>query len=291
MNIVPRKIGVKTLRAFPESEILNKWFKRPSGDIISPPMSSALLVSKSKVYMEKIASGALGALCAACNDVQHVAMKTVLTSSCYYDAGSFSITPNIFEKSLVVFSVRKLVNPSWVNDRDQFRHPNCELPEDFITDCAVWCLFHGSNQTSSLKDVEYKGTVYQVRNQFYPYSVSELKEWEHPVDLNGQLRNAQDTFVATWLKGRTLSPEAQALLDAGRKVYQVFYKEYRNLNHRKFKIDYWDVGWYQVRNALLDAQVGLVELNALKEAHTKLTEKLRPKVYEYGFLDEEIIYG
>jgi hypothetical protein len=117
-----------------------------------------------------------------------------------------------------------------------------------------------------------------------------LKEWDTPHDLSGQIRTAQDTFVANWLKGRAMSAEAQAVLDAGRKVYQVFYKEYKNLNLRKFKIDYWDVGFYQIRNALLEAKLGLVELNALKEAHTKLALKLRPKVYEYGFLDQEILY-
>ena len=108
--------------------------------------------------------------------------------------------------------------------------------------------------------------------------------------MSGQFRTAKDTFVANWLKGKALSPETQALLDAGRKVYQVFYKEWNNLNLNKFKISYWDAGYYQIRNALLDAKLGLAELNTLKEKHNKLTTVLQPKVYEYGFLDQEILY-
>jgi hypothetical protein len=283
--MIPKKIGTKTISVVTGKSLLNGWFERPANEVSAPALGSALNISKARVYMEKLARGAIGSLCAACNDVQHVAQRTVIASSCYFDAGSFSIIPTIFERAMVVFSVRKLILPIWINNRDQFRQPNRELPEDLISDCAVWNLFHGSNQTSSLKDVEYKGKTYQIRNQFFPYLLSELREWDTPHDLSGQIRTAQDTFVANWLKGRTLSVEAQALLDAGRKVYQVFYKEWKNLNLRKFKIDYWDVGWYQIRNAMLDAKIGLVELNALKEAHTKLALKLRPKVYEYGFLD------
>jgi hypothetical protein len=211
-----------------------------------------------------------------------------MLSSCFGDGHGYSVIPKLLDKTFILWAVMKIVEHSWINDRDQFRQPTVELSEDFITNCAVWCLFHGgSNQTSSLKDVEYKGTTYQVRNQFFPYLLSELREWDTPHDLSGQIRTAQDTFVANWIKGRALSAEAQALLDAGRKVYQVFYKEWKNLNLRKFKIDYYDCGWYQIRNALLDAKVGLEELNAVKEAHTKLALKLRPKVYDYGFLDHQ----
>ena len=70
----------------------------------------------------------------------------------------------------------------------------------------------------------------------------------------------------------------------------MFYREYANLNRTKFKLSYWDAGWYQIRNALLDAGKGLEELNAVKIAHNKLRDKLRPKVYEYGFLSPEIMY-
>jgi len=285
--MIPKKIGTKTISVVTGKSLLNGWFERPSNEVPAPALESALNISKARVYMEKLARGAIGALCAACNDIQNVAQKTVLVSSCYFNSGSFSIIPAIFEKAMVVFSVRRLILPTWINNRDQFRQPSVELPENFITDCIVWSLFHGSNQTSSLKDVAYKGTTYQIRNQFFPYLLSELREWDTPHDLSGQIRTAQDTFVANWIKGRALSAEAQALLDAGRKVYQVFYKEWKNLNLRKFKIDYYDCGWYQIRNALLDAKVGLEELNAVKEAHTKLALKLRPKVYEYGFLDHQ----
>lgn len=288
--MIPRKIGTKTIRVFPESQALNKWIDRPACTEPALPMKGALQVYTGINPLEYGAKDSLGYINLVSNDVLHVASSTFLVSGVYGGSHGTSITKEVYEKSMITWAVRKLVEPSWINDRDQFRQPTVELPEEFISDCIVWCLFHGSNQTSSLKDVEYKGETYQVRNQFFPYTLEEVRGWTLPTDLSGQFRIAQDTFEANWLKDKILSPEAQSLLDSGRKVYQVFFKEWKNLNLRKFKIDYWDVGWYQIRNALLDANIGLVELNALKEAHNKLAKKLRPKVYEYGFLDQEILY-
>jgi hypothetical protein len=288
--MIPRKIGTKILRTVPETRGLNKWINRPACTKDALPMKGALSIYTGINPLSKCAAGHLGYINVVSNDVQHVVSSTFTVSGVYGGSHGISITPAVFDKTMVTWAVRQVIKPSWINWADQLSQPNIELPEEFITSCAVYDLFHGKNQTSSLKDVKYKGSIYQVRNQFFPYSVNEIKNWGAPTDLSGQLRIAKDTFVATWLQGKILSPESQAVLDAGRKVYEVFYKEWNNLNLHKFKIDYWDVGWYQIHNALHDARLGLAELNALKEAHTKLANKLRPKVYEYGFLDQEILY-
>jgi len=277
-----KKIDSKNRRTF-----LSKWVNRPTTENIFPPFSSALTIKKeNKDIRDRIAKGFIASFMCNGNDVRNQNSTAFLSGPCA-SAGAFSVTSENFEKSVTTFSVRKVIPHTWINHQDQFCQSNSNFSDDFINDCAAWTLFDSKNQTASIKDVEYKGTTYQVRNQFFPYLLSELREWDTPHDLSGQLRTAQDTFVANWLKGRALSAEAQTLLDAGRKVYQVFYKEWKNLNLRKFKIDYYDCGWYQIRNALLDAKVGLEELNAVKEAHTKLALKLRPKVYDYGFLDHQ----
>ena len=113
----------------------------------------------------------IAALASPVNDMQH--QNGVFMVSSYYrsETNTFSIVPENFEKSAVTLSVRWLPPSTWLNNRDQFQQPNRELPEDFITDCAVWDLFHSSNSTSSLKDVECEGKTYQIRNQFFPYTV------------------------------------------------------------------------------------------------------------------------
>jgi hypothetical protein len=255
-------------------------------------MKGAISPADSSIRLDRASKNSLGYFSCAGNDIQQTQKLTAVYSGVFANGHGMSITPEIFKQSMVTWAVRQTVDPSWLNWADQFQQPNIDpLPEDFISDCAIWCLFHNKNQTSALKDVEYKGTKWQVRNQFYPYSVEWLRSLESmPQEVYSQLRSAKDTYVSTWLAGRTLSTEAQALLDAGRKVYEVFYKEYANLNRTKYKLSYWDAGWYQIRNALLDAGKGLVELNDVKMAHNTLRAKLQPKVYEYGFLSPEIIY-
>jgi len=290
MILVPKRIGTKRLKIVSENKGLNKWICRPDCTEPTVPMKGAISPADSSIRLDRASKNSLGYFSCAGNDIQQTQKLTAVYSGVFANGHGMSITPEIFKQSMVTWAVRQTVDPSWLNWADQFQQPNIDpLPEDFITDCAVWCLFHSKNQTSALKDVEYKSTKWQVRNQFYPYSVEWLRSLESmPQEVYSQLRSAKDTYVSTWLSGRTLSTEAQALLDAGRKVYEVFYKEYANLNRTKYKLSYWDAGWYQVRNALLDAGKGLEELNALKTAHNKMRDKLRPKVYEYGFLSPEV---
>jgi len=293
MNIIPVQIGTKEFKVFPESQGLNSWDRTKSKLIESPPCSSALENSNSRIYRNQWGENSIGCLLNHSNDMQNAPQLTALFTRVYNSPKKLTdVSLKNLDKSFVVFSVRTLIDHTWIIHNDQFQQPNIDpLPEDFISDCAIWCLFHNKNQTSALKDVEYKGTKWQVRNQFYPYSVEWLRSLESmPQEVYSQLRSAKDTYVSTWLSGRTLSTEAQALLDAGRKMYEVFYREYANLNRTKYKLSYWDAGFYQIRNALLDAGKGLVELNAVKMAHNTLRAKLQPKVYEYGFLSPEIIY-
>ncbi|MDQ6988463.1 MAG: hypothetical protein Q9M19_01175, partial [Mariprofundaceae bacterium] len=54
------------------------------------------------------------------------------------------------------------------------------------------------------------------------------------------------------------------------------------------KLNRADVGWYQVRKALQARNQGSdkppVSFTAFEQAYANLTEKLRPQVYELGFL-------
>jgi hypothetical protein len=100
---------------------------------------------------------------------------------------------------------------------------------------------------------------------------------------------AQDRFVADWLQGHELSPEARTLLDAGQAVYRLFYAKLAHLRTGKFKIDTWDAGWWQVRSALKDRGCGLDDMRAVKQAHDALRDKLRPELASYGFMDASLL--
>jgi len=77
-----------------------------------------------------------------------------------------------------------------------------------------------------------------------------------------------------------LSPKAMKVLEEGLKIYHSFYKQLANLDISKWKIDYIDAGWYQIRNALKDKY----NFAEFKSAYNVLADKLRPQVYSLGFL-------
>lgn len=276
------KVGKKVVE--PPKNPLNKWVKRPDRTEVSAPLKNSVDMYPNPL-VDRVAKSSIGYMCVTGNDIQQ-ANVTFALSSVYGNGAGFSITPTIFDETMIVWAVRKLVEPSWANDRDQFSEPSAPLDPSFITDCLIHNLFHSSNQTSSLKDLEYKGKLWDVRNSFFPYPVDEVKGWAANL-LSPQLKQAKDTFVAEWLKGRVLSAESSAVLDAGRKVYQAFWREVPNLNLAKWKIAYWDVGWYQVRMSLKEKGLASKELDELKAAHKLLVAKLRPMVYSLGFLPEE----
>jgi cell shape-determining protein MreC len=97
------------------------------------------------------------------------------------------------------------------------------------------------------------------------------------------------TFVYNWLNTRNLSPEAQCVLDYGKLVYQVFFQNWQNIRKKAWKIENTTPGWYQIRKALEESEIGLNELEQVKEANKYLYKKLWPQVYKYGFLPPEFI--
>ncbi len=118
-----------------------------------------------------------------------------------------------------------------------------------------------------------------------------MKHWAiKDSDLKLHLSKDTDRFVATWIKKNKLSEEAIAVLEKGKEVYKIFYSHLNNLPTNKLKIETWDAGWYQIRRCLTDNNIGVDMINELKELNKKLSEKILPKIEEYGFLDKDEVY-
>lgn len=81
-----------------------------------------------------------------------------------------------------------------------------------------------------------------------------------------------------------MSAQAQALLAQAQAVYRVFYAHLHQLRLSQYRIEPWDAGWWQVRSALEDRQLGTEELAQCRLAHDALKRELLPQVYSLGFL-------
>jgi len=160
-----------------------------------------------------------------------------------------------------------------------------------MSDCVVWSLFSISNETTALRDVQYLGNTYQIKNNFFPFRLEEIKHWDiKDPDFRLQIVNDQNRFVADWLSKNELSGEAKEVIEKAKTVYQLFYANLNCMATHKWKIGNWDAGWYQIRRCLTEHHIATDELKELSKANERLANKILPQIEEYGFLDKDEVY-
>ncbi len=286
-----KKIGIKKISKKNTNELLSEWFNRPKCTVTFPPFKSAINDGFNNVdKRDRICDNFLCSINTKGNDMQNQKYWTILSAPSV-SAGAYSVNPDIFEKAMVSHCIKCLPKKTIYNDRDQFYQPSQEIEKDMILDCIIWNAFSKTNYTASLKDVVYQGNTYQITNHLYPFILDEIKKWACNGDICFNLSSAnQDRFLAKYLKANKshLSSEARDVLNCGKELYKFFYENFPQIDSIKYKIDNWDVGFWQIRMAIQDAYSEAEEIKNLNTAHKKLHDKLLPKVYEYGFLDTEI---
>jgi hypothetical protein len=140
-------------------------------------------------------------------------------------------------------------------------------------------LFNGSNLSAAANGLEWNGRQWSLVNHFIPFTEAEV---------NAPDRFESD-FMVQYLSDKTLSTEAQAVLNAGRDLWKAYFAhtDVRTVRD-EFKLNRPDVGWYQIRNALKarnsSGDTAPVSFSPFEQAYQTLTEKLRPQVFELGFL-------
>ena len=279
------KIGHKTISSENRNLFLSKWIERPRATNKFPPVGSAItLKTENKDRRDRIADGFIASFMCKGNDFQNQNF-TALLSAPYVSAGALSVTTDNFEKSMVIHAVRRIPKATWINDRDQFLQPKQELSEEFINDCTIWNIFSNSNQTASMKDVEYEKEIYQIKNHFFPFLIAELKDWEiTDSDFSLALASAEDRFVAKWLSEKEFSKEAKETIEAGKEIYKYYFANLNQLRTNLFEIKTWDAGLWQIKKVLQDQDLARDLFKKLKEKHDILRDKILPQIYDYEFI-------
>ena len=276
-----KRIGEKTFYNLPNSTFLNVWMdKSVTNDELALPLSNAIKVS-SNPRIKKSCDNMKGFLFAGNNDFQNAQTGTLIASSIYTgrNGGGVYITEENLWQAAVVFSVRRLIKQTWLNDRDQFLQPTEPLTEEFKNDCLIWMLFNGSNLTAGADGLEWNGKTWSLVNHFIPFTEAEV----------GAPDRFESDFMVQYLADKPLSAEAQAVLDAGRTLWQAYfaYTDARTVRD-EYKLNRPDVGWYQIRNALKarnsSGDTAPVNFGPFESAYQALTEKLQPQVFSLGFL-------
>jgi hypothetical protein len=258
---------------------LTEWIIRPrSNKTPALPLNNALAPSTrtNDVRGRWWADGAIGSLMCKGNDFQNAANSTALFSSGYNSAGALFVTPENLWQAAIVFSVRRLIKPTWLNDRDQFLQPCEPLTDTFKSDCLIWMLFNGSNLTAGGDGLRWNDRDWSLVNHFIPFTEAEV----------GAKARFESEFMVRYMAGMAFSPEAQAVLDEGRKLWTRFHAiSFPHKIRDELKLNRADAGWYQIRKALEQyGDTELTDFDPFKSAYAALGNKLRPMVFELGFL-------
>jgi hypothetical protein len=275
-NVSP--IGEKKFYNLPNNTFLNVWFERPKANnlVVLPiknAISPATAIPRAKFWSEK----AIAYMHCGGNDPQQTEQLTTLYSSVFSNGNGIYVTPENLWQAAIVFSVRRLIKPTWINDRDQFLQPTQPLTDEFKNDCLIWMLFNRCNRTASANDLDWNGKKWSIVNHFIPFAETEV---------NAPDRFESD-FMVQYLKGKKQSKAAKAVLSEGKKLWQAYFAQTDNHTTRQeLKLNRADVGWYQMRKALeARGEDGVpVDFSPFKTAYEALSDKLRPQVFELGFM-------
>ena len=269
-------VGEKTFFDVPNKRMLSAWIPRlkASGQVI--PLKNAVTPQDGHAKVSTWHEGAIGHMLANSNDLQNAGILTAIFSSVYSAGNGYYITPENLWQAAIVFSVRRLIKATWLNNRDQFLQPAQPLSEEFKSDCLVWMLFSGSNLTAGADGLRWNDQDWSLTNHFIPFT---------EVEIGAKARFESD-FMVRYMAGMVFSPQAQAVLDEGRKLFQRFHAiSFPNKIRQEYQLNRADAGWYQVRRALeAFSNTELTDFDPFKAAYANLTAKLRPQVFELGFL-------
>ena len=274
-------IGEKYFYNLANNKLLGDWIKRPKTNKVDViPLKNAVTPASVNKDLRgtKWSDNAIACMIFQGSDIQH-SKTTAILSSGFGSAGSIFVNTENLWQAAVIFSVRRLIKPTWINDRDQFLQPTEPLTDEFKNDCLIWMLFNGSNLTASANDLEWNGKKWSITNHFIPFKEEEV----------GSPGHFESDFMVKYLTDKRQSEEAKLVFEAGKILWQTYFAhdDARTIRD-KLKLNRPDVGWYQIRKAIqarnASGDFAPVNFSPFEEAYANLTEKLLPQVYELGFL-------
>lgn len=283
-------VGEKVVYNIDGQKSASDWIKEQTKKLKTqdaPQLSSALVCKEKGVG--NLADGALGYYVNVSNNVYKNATDVYFVSSCSSMGHGISVMQENFDRVMANFASRKLIDCNWVNSKDEYLAPNTEHEKwnEFVNDSIVYSLFHSASNQSSLRQIDYKGKKWDIKNEFFWMSREEMKELanENGNDACYQDANiSSDRYVYNLLQNITLSEEAQLVLDKACELVRKTFK-YRMMfdeDNENYQINNWDCGWYQIKALAKDYAKD--DFEEFKSLYKKLGDKMRPMVYELGFL-------
>lgn len=211
---------------------------------------------------------------------------------------TYPIVEEVYSDLMGYFSARRLIAgqyATWINCKDEYMIPIIDHPQyqQWKNDCVVYSLFNTASNQSSLRNIEFNGKKCNVKNEFFFMSEKEISDLAlgkyDKEDMNDDVAEdienfGGDRFVYNKLCEIKLSEDAQAVLDKARELVRLSFKERElfNIDRPEYQINNWDAGWYQIKGLLKEYHPE--ELSKFNNLYKALEDRMRPLVYELGYL-------
>lgn len=272
--------------------LLSNWVRRiKSKNTLDVPKLTSFLnvVDKGTV---KVSEGYIGYMLYDSNVPRESATKVSILSSAYSNGQGIVIMKENVGDCFVGFTARKLINRTWLNEKDEFLEPNEENEQfdQFKNDSLVYSLFHSGSNQSSLRQVTYKDKLWDIKNEFFWMSVDEMKKLadDHGYDrLYNDARTSPNRHVYNLLFGEDriydkLSPDAKLVLDKASELVRKSIQARQLMSNNENHLDSWDAGYAQLK--LVWKEYFSEDFKEFRQMYKNLEDRMRPLVYELGFL-------
>lgn len=188
----------------------------------------------------------------------------------------FEISKDNLMESFLCFSIRKLIKCDFVNYYDEFED-NIVESDSIKYDSLVYSIFHGNCNTKTNNELFWMSKTEMI----------ELANHNNYTELYNSARTDSDRYVYNILFGEQriydqLSNEAKDVLDAASNLVRISFEMRRNFADDTNHLNGWDAGHAQLK--LLWKEYFPVQFKEFRDKYKVLEDKMRPMVYELGFL-------
>lgn len=231
------------------------------------------------------------------------------SSASTHCAGTSVLAGESWRRAIALFSARKLIIGNWTNQKDEYLAPQTEKEgyEQWVDDCHIYALLHTSNNTTSMRNIEYKGKKWNIHNHFFwltraqamniysnhssarnlyrdaksnpipftesNFTVEETPEW---------IKNG-DPYFSYVLPSLNLSPLAKEIL---RDLEALFIDSLleRVKADDELHLNAWDAGIYQHSKMWKENSFLKNKWDLIRNKNKELEKQIKHGVYTYGFL-------
>ena len=196
----------------------------------------------------------------------------------------------------IYFAVRKCIEATWLNDRDQFLYPNdgWEIDMEFQNDCLAYTLFNNNISTKYGVNhwIPFTEKEVNARDKFDSHFM--LSFINGKIIQNGYSNLFEQEEDKMCIK-RTFSPEANNVFNAGKELWKYYHAAIFSSKgggrEEVVNASLYDIREYfqgrndkgNMNNKSEDETYNKL-INNLRSTLKILAKKIEPKVYEYGFL-------